>query len=237
MLLDVAWDKNPPDNYMLDTPLHLAAEAGHAEICQLIIGHIDDLNPCNTTGDHYTPFEYAAKGGHLEVCRVFLSCLKDKNPKNQSESCKWWTPLHSAAEYGHLEICKMIMDQISDKNPAMASGWTPLHSAADKGDKISILLVCFDPVQNIEQSFKMIEIFETRSKFCSHLVMQGQQTTWTLGTQPNLILGHDCDFQKYELKVCRTNGSKVTRYFDLRPLLAPVWPKQSPPQSEDSASF
>ena len=40
----------------------------------------------------------------------------------------------------------------------------------------------------------------------------------------------NCHFQKCKLKVCRTNGSKVARYHNLRPLSALLLPKKSPKQ-------
>ena len=53
------------------TPLHWAAQRGHAKICEWLLryrGAEEDVNTqCNC---FLTPLYYAAKEGHREVCRV-----------------------------------------------------------------------------------------------------------------------------------------------------------------------
>ena len=50
--MDVIKDKNPTDQDKL-TPLHLAAENGHEQICRLIMNAVLDKNPkvCNNRSD------------------------------------------------------------------------------------------------------------------------------------------------------------------------------------------
>ena len=57
--------------------LHVAAQNGHLEVCQLIITNVEDKNPTNNHG--LTPLHAAAEKGHLEIPRArrgyFLSYL------------------------------------------------------------------------------------------------------------------------------------------------------------------
>ena len=54
------------------TPLLLAADRGHTDICQLIIDNVSDpctdKNPCNKDGN--TPLDFAVLNGHTEVCQL-----------------------------------------------------------------------------------------------------------------------------------------------------------------------
>ena len=54
-IFERAEDKNPKDNFGF-TPLHLAAENGHLELCQLIIENVQDKNPKNSW-DKITPLQ------------------------------------------------------------------------------------------------------------------------------------------------------------------------------------
>ena len=55
-LIKVAKEKNPPNLYG-KTPLHVASEFGHLDICQLIGGYINDKNPRDKNG--MTPLQLA----------------------------------------------------------------------------------------------------------------------------------------------------------------------------------
>ena len=123
------------------TPLHLAAEGGHLEVCQLFINakkrapkshemidRLEDKNPRSEEGK--TPLHFAAKAGHLNVCKFIIEKVQDKNPKDGRKD----TPLHLAAENGHLEVCELIIGQFVEKipihiNPLNLYGKTPLQNA------------------------------------------------------------------------------------------------------------
>ena len=72
--------KNHPD---LDgkTPLHLAAEQGFFEICQLLIDNIDDKHPL--AANEMTPKDYAKRYGHYEIVELFNDKKKRKNGKEK----------------------------------------------------------------------------------------------------------------------------------------------------------
>merc|ERR1712051_244131 len=98
------------------TPFHAAAEEGHLEICQKIMGTLvirnsTDFHPKDDKG--WTPLHAAATKGHLEICLEIVHSLisnnvTDVNPRD----CKGWTPLHVAAVYGFEAIWRLIATAI-----------------------------------------------------------------------------------------------------------------------------
>ena len=161
LILENVEEKNPKDSNSV-TPLHLAAQMGHFEMCKLIIENVLERNPKNSNGN--TPLHYAAQGGHLEVCQLIMKNLK-KRPKVQRPTAKVLghfshsvlakgprsnltklqerdpnprnfegnTPLHLALQNGDFDLCKLILKNAYDKNPIGSNGMSLLHTAAQKG--------------------------------------------------------------------------------------------------------
>ena len=119
---------NPAD-YNGVTCLHLASSNGHFNMCQHIIGNVDNKNPEDI--NRITPLDIAASKGYFQICKLIVDNVENKNPAKINGA----TPLHTAANYGHFEICKLIVDNVDGmaKNPADINGYTPLHIAAKKG--------------------------------------------------------------------------------------------------------
>ena len=63
------------------TPLHLAAEQGYFEICQLLIDNIEDKHPL--AANDMTPKDYAKRYGHYEIVELFNDKKKKKNGKGK----------------------------------------------------------------------------------------------------------------------------------------------------------
>ena len=162
--------------YLLNTPLHLAADRGQLGAYQLIMENVDNKNPINSITPEMrwkymkrrvvyelgsygiTPLHLAAKNGHLSVCKLIIKNVVDKNPAGGKMVTKswmhpvWidqWTPLHLAAYTGHFSVCKLIINNVMEKNPGDQTGWTPLHSAAQNGH----LTVCKLILNNICASY------------------------------------------------------------------------------------
>ena len=123
------------------TLLHVAAAHGKLDICEFIIGKVEDKNPAITFGKD-TPLHYAAAYGHLSVYKLLFNHVVDKNPRNNVNM----TPLHNAAGNGHLAICEFILKNIETEEAinAKAAGNTALHYAGRKGH----LSVCKLLVEN-----------------------------------------------------------------------------------------
>ena len=167
------YKKTPLNKSTGTTQLHIAAEYGFLEICEIIVENTEEKNsknnrcvtnnPKNNWG--VTPLHRAAENGHLEVCKLIVKnihCVQKerckkyeclKNPKNIYKL----TPLHMAAINGHVQVCKLIIENVcvnpkpeSDmgdpKNPKSLGGTTPLHNAALNGH----LQVCQLIAENVQ---------------------------------------------------------------------------------------
>lgn len=153
-LLEAGADPNgfEKDSYL--TPLHYAASAGHANVCQLLAdaGAIVDAGDA----DGNTPLFYCASGIGSEsalrqprthssaataACAVLLEAGANPAAKGKSLS----TPLHAAAYSGYAAILKMLLRKGADPNARDYSKSIPLHFAAlgfwdERGDGCRILL-------------------------------------------------------------------------------------------------
>ena len=124
LIFENAEDKNPRDSGG-KTPLHIAAENGCLDICELIVKNtcVKDKNP--RLGNRWvrdlkgeTPLHLAAKGGHFKVCQLILAYAEDKNPKRRDgmtpgqlshkECCMNGTPY----TYYHGSVCKLFSELV-----------------------------------------------------------------------------------------------------------------------------
>ena len=138
-------DKNPKDDEGV-TPLHIAAENGKFQVCQMILeADIDDKNPkASEYIDGFTPLHLAAANNHLSVCHLIIKNNLDANPKDSQKR----TPLHYAARNGHSEVYRFILSKVKEKHPRDEDGDTPLHDAAKCGH----LEVCEFILEDMENS-------------------------------------------------------------------------------------
>ena len=111
-LMNELVDKNPSEQLGRVTPLHLAAGAGFASVCLLIIKNIEveNINPKDKRGR--TPLHLAAEKGLFSVCKLIIDNVRDKNPKDDCEE----TPLHLAASAGFESVCHLIIENIEVEN-------------------------------------------------------------------------------------------------------------------------
>jgi len=77
------------------TPLHLAAEKGYVDVCQILLEAGADLHAKNRKG--FTPLHLAAQNGHIEVCKLLL----EAGANQYITDINGLTPLHYAAKGGH----------------------------------------------------------------------------------------------------------------------------------------
>ena len=69
-------DKNPR-GWRGFTPVALAANNGHLDICNLIIDNVKDWNKANDSG--LTPLHIASKNGHIDICRMMIAKVTDRS--------------------------------------------------------------------------------------------------------------------------------------------------------------
>jgi energy-coupling factor transporter ATP-binding protein EcfA2 len=131
-----------------ETPLHLAAWKGYAEIASLLLKHGANVNAQNYVAD--TPLHMAAWYGRAQVAKLLLDYGADVNARNRFG----WTPLHYAVMRGHAKVVEILIKYGADVNAVsnvdatsndfffLLQKQTPLHYAASDGRaKITKLLI------------------------------------------------------------------------------------------------
>uniref|UniRef100_A0A8C9RNZ6 [histone H3]-lysine(9) N-methyltransferase n=1 Tax=Scleropages formosus TaxID=113540 RepID=A0A8C9RNZ6_SCLFO len=119
------------------TPLHVAAEAGHQEVCHMLVQAGANLDMCDE--DQRTPLMDACENNHLETVRYLLRAGAIVNHKDVEGS----TCLHLAAKIGHYDIVKHLLDTESiDINCQDDGGWTAMIWATEYKhvDEVKLLL-------------------------------------------------------------------------------------------------
>jgi uncharacterized protein len=103
-----------------ESPLMLAALAGDAKMCRMLIERDADVNK---TG--WTPLHYAATNGHVDVINLLL----EENAYIDAASPNGSTPLMMAARYGTPEAVKLLLDAGADASLVNAQGLSALDFA------------------------------------------------------------------------------------------------------------
>jgi hypothetical protein len=83
------------------TPLHIAAQEGHKEMCEFLLGR-GATHQQNASGE--TPLYLAAQGGHTEVCELLLDRGATHKPRRDGT-----TPLLIAALNNFEDTCRLLL--------------------------------------------------------------------------------------------------------------------------------
>lgn len=133
------------------TPLMVAAEYGHTDICQLFLEA--GASPTSPRNDGASPLCVASERGHLEVCKLLLVRLRGPAAPFASAAAaaaadvnasdlRGRTPLMLAASAGHTDVCALLLAAGADSDSPDAEGITPLFAACqeDRLDVCRLLL-------------------------------------------------------------------------------------------------
>jgi uncharacterized protein len=122
------------------TALHWAAERGHAEVAQLLLGASANVGARTRIGG-YTPLHLASRGGHVSIIRMLLEAGADPRAATTTSGA---TPLHlAAASVGGAPAVEALLAHGADPNARERSaGQTPLMFAAsaDRASAVRTLL-------------------------------------------------------------------------------------------------
>ncbi|KAJ3313453.1 hypothetical protein HDV04_001882 [Boothiomyces sp. JEL0838] len=115
------------------TPLHLAADQGRLEICQLLVRSNSQVDAA-TTIDGQTPLHKAAKLVHDQSVKTAELLLKH----GANVHCRdhhGYTPLHLAVIHSNVEMCKLFFEWEAFPDMLDVDGASPLHHASFHGRK------------------------------------------------------------------------------------------------------
>ena len=102
-----------PSNH---TPLLLAADRGHEDLCKRLLSLGATADGVKESG--HTPLGRAANGGHFAVCKHLL----DGNANVDLTNSNGATPLAIAALRGHEEVVALLLERNADPNIARNEG-------------------------------------------------------------------------------------------------------------------
>ena len=117
------------------SPMHIAAEAGHAHILSSLLEHGADLN--GRDGVNQTPLLRASNKGKLEAGRCLLNRGADINLQNKWDE----TPLFESVDHGHVEFARMLLKRGARIDDHSSKGITSLHQAVMNGSIEAVRLL------------------------------------------------------------------------------------------------
>ncbi|KAI6366356.1 hypothetical protein MCOR25_005171 [Pyricularia grisea] len=114
------------------TALHIAAMAGHADVCRLLVvkGGMD-INERDSR-QSLSPVYYATLWGNWRVVEVLLELGADPNLGDGNGNDRGWTPLAVAAQEGNFRYVQALLKAKADSNILGPTG-TPLKYAVSRG--------------------------------------------------------------------------------------------------------
>ncbi|NIG59447.1 ankyrin repeat and protein kinase domain-containing protein 1 [Pontoporia blainvillei] len=106
------------------TPLLVATQDQHPDLCALLLKHGADANLVDKDG--WAPLHFAAQNGDDRTARLLL----DRGARVDAQEHGGWTPLHLAVQNNFENVARLLVSRQADANLQEAEGKTPLHVAA-----------------------------------------------------------------------------------------------------------
>ena len=116
----VAWR-----NQQGGTPLLVAAQNGHTNICGLLLAYGSDVNEMQHKRK-FTALHYAVVGGHVAVVEALLSWGAAVDQQDHGGV----TPLHAACQEGHLPCVLALLKAGASTTLPGPGGTVAIHIAA-----------------------------------------------------------------------------------------------------------
>jgi len=126
-----------------ETPLHLAARAGHVEAARFLLARKAALSIQDD--DYNTPLHLVAQGGHVEMARLLLQHGADVSATARFENM----PLHLAAQAGDVPMAALLLAAGARATARNSDGEKPanesIHLAAGAGNLALVRLLVYSP--------------------------------------------------------------------------------------------
>ena len=129
------------------TPLLVAAQLGHTEVCKLLL-KTGKANVKETTPNGFTPLLLAAHDGNTEVCKLLLDMGNADIEETASDGN---SAMNQAARQGHASTVALLLSK-GAKVDIRGWGWTPLLAAAQRGHTLVCELLLEKSNADIEES-------------------------------------------------------------------------------------
>jgi ankyrin repeat protein len=110
-----------------ETPMHIAASKGHANVLSLLLEHGADLDSRTSYGQ--TPMHRAFWFGELEAGQYLL----DRGADIHAQGYDGRSSLYLAGQVENLEIARILLERGAAINTPDNGGWTPLYAAVYRG--------------------------------------------------------------------------------------------------------
>lgn len=171
------------------TPLHLASNHGHKELCGVLITKGADVNITDNGKD--TPLHGAAWYGNIGTAELLLA----NGAPIYSENTRGRTPLDNAVKRGHKDVAKLLQAKGAKKSLSMnnKSGIKEEIGTAKEGLKQPVkFTILYDNYLHKEG---------TKTDWGFSCFVQGTEKTilFDTGTQPNILM-HNVKEMNVDLK-------------------------------------
>ena len=120
------------------TPLIVAAQLGHTDICGLLLAHGSDVNEMDPKTKWTALHLAAGRGPHASV-EVLLSWGADLNPQDYAG----FTPLHCACQEGNLLCALTLLKAGASLTLPNQQGALPIHLAA-KDNRVEVVKILLE---------------------------------------------------------------------------------------------
>lgn len=111
------------------TPLHVAAERGHAAVVRLMLPLMSQSDVDSSAWGGCAPLHDAAGHGHTSV----VKCLLDAEADPELSDEGGWGALHYASSEGHTDTVDCLLANGAHTDKPDRNGCTPIHYAAGEG--------------------------------------------------------------------------------------------------------
>jgi ankyrin repeat protein len=210
MLLAAGADVNaghqPPLQFAVETPLHIAASEGHANSCRALLEGGANVDPLLCGSDHFakgrghTPLHFALENKVFTAGTACAQILLAAGANVATRAATGWTVLHTAVRGGNTEACRMMIDAGAELDARDDRQWTAIHLAAQDGH-IEVLSMLVDKGAQLDSKVLHLAAQYGHSEICQISIKAG------IDVNKAEVLGHFTPLllaaHSGHIKVCR----------------------------------